>query len=373
MSELFDIESLVVNRVETHRSIADNKPADQKFVGYLSNLIPLELIHASGMQPLMLCGDPNEKTELADEFMEAAFDPITRSIFNRLLKGEYQFLDLLVLPRANDSYQRLYYYLCELHRKHSQLPIPPVYMLDLLHTPKESTAKHNAKQLNRFVSCLQVIAETSISEKQVVDAISDYNQCRQHLDTFNQLRTQHDVPGKLVNAIYCSIQTHEIGLGNNIVSSAIQSIERLSSKSDKPRLVWIGNGLDHDELHSAVESCGGLIVGDYHFYGQQFLPGRVDESGNPFDSLLHYYSTTVKSTRTPPPDIDGPITLAKHQEADALMFFFLKGEEALTWQVPKQLNAAINENLPTQVFYDEDYSLSTAFKNNLHTFIQSLK
>ena len=365
--------NLVTDRVAAHRELLNSKGSDKKYVGYLSNLIPVEMIHAAGMQPIMLCGDPKKSTELADEFMEAAFDPITRSVFNRLLKGDYNFLDLIVLPRANDSYQRLYYYLCELHRKYPEYNIPPVFMLNMLHSGRPSTDKHNNKQFSRFATCLQVIAETGISRAQIEQAIASYNECRKQLHTFNQLRAQHQIPTSLIDAVYATVQCTNVDRVNEALSGLNQAIATKPISDDKPRLVIVGNGVDHSGLHEFIDQLGASVVGDYHFYGQQFLSGLVDTELEALTALQNHYCQAVKSTRTPPPDIDGPISSAKQQRADGILFFFLQGEEALTWQVPKQLAATKAANIPCTVFYDCDYAVSIPeLRSQLQTFIQSL-
>jgi len=374
MDTLLQIENLVTDRVAAHKAIAGKPAANKKYIGYLSNLIPLELIHAAGMQPIMLCGDPREAPTLANEFMEAAFDPITRSVFNRILKGDYNFLDLIVLPRGNDAYQRLYYYLCEIHRKHPDITIPPVYMLNLLYSPRVSTERHNEKQLSRFVTCLQVIAEQSITKQQIQDSVLIYNNCRNELHTFNDLRRQYHIPAFVSPAVYATVQTVDIEAACQTLTRVNKEITASEALNTIPRLMLIGNGLDHADLHTLVASLGASVVGDYHFYGQQFLPATIDTRGDLFTALGHYYSQTVKSTRTPPADIDRPLAVAKQQGADGLLFFFLQGEEALTWQVPKQLAAANSADIPCSVFYDQTYTLADPDLNTgFKIFIESIK
>ena len=84
-------------------------------VGYVGGEIPVELIMAAGAFPLRLPGTVSAGTALADRYLEPSFAPEVRAIAQGYLEGGFDFLQAIVLPRANDgSPQRLYYYLCEL-------------------------------------------------------------------------------------------------------------------------------------------------------------------------------------------------------------------------------------------------------------------
>src|ERR1700756_4716406 len=77
--------------------------AGQKVVGYFSANVPEELILAAGAFPVRLSGDPRDTTVPGDRYMEDFFDGDIRSIFNRVLTGHFDFVDLLVIPRTSEG------------------------------------------------------------------------------------------------------------------------------------------------------------------------------------------------------------------------------------------------------------------------------
>src|SRR5262245_9530103 len=98
------------HRLDAARAAANS---GQKVVGFVSTAVPIEVIAAAGMYPVMVTGNCQGSTALADEWMENMFDPMARAVFQSVLAGELAFLDVLIIPRSADSFLRLYLYLRE--------------------------------------------------------------------------------------------------------------------------------------------------------------------------------------------------------------------------------------------------------------------
>ena len=80
--------------------------------------LPCELIIAAGARPVSLPALADTATPLADRYSESSFfSPAAKSIVDQWLAGRFDFMDAVIFPRANDSLQRTYYYLCELRRR----------------------------------------------------------------------------------------------------------------------------------------------------------------------------------------------------------------------------------------------------------------
>jgi hypothetical protein len=75
-------------------------------IGYVGAEIPVELIVASQAFPLRL-PEFARATEAADVYLESSFMPDVRSICEQYLQGAFGFLDTIILPRSNDSAQRV--------------------------------------------------------------------------------------------------------------------------------------------------------------------------------------------------------------------------------------------------------------------------
>ncbi len=335
--------------------------AGKKVVGYLSCNIPVEIIHASGAIPLHLSGNANQSPDLANEFMEAAFDPMTRSVFDRLLKGEYDFLDLIVLPRCNDSHQRLYYYIREIHRKYPQYSLPPVYLVDLLHTPWPSSEKRNVGKFQAFKQYLETLFGITITNEALNKSIEDYTESRTLLNSMYQLQasTNEFIDAENIYAVHACAQSASVELLVKTLRESLSEWKTTTKQASRsPRIILAGNGLDHPGLHQAISAMNANIVGEYHSLGHHFLCGSISENPHsPIEAIAKHYHRQTISSRTFSPDPQDVVQFAQQQNADAIVFYFLQGEEALTWQVPAQKHCAEAAGIGSISFYDQTYSV----------------
>jgi benzoyl-CoA reductase/2-hydroxyglutaryl-CoA dehydratase subunit BcrC/BadD/HgdB len=81
-----------------------------RVIGYVGSDIPVELIIASNAFPFRLPSVAQGEVAAADRYLESSFAPEVGSIAQQYLEGKFDLFDALVLPRSNDSAQRLYYY-----------------------------------------------------------------------------------------------------------------------------------------------------------------------------------------------------------------------------------------------------------------------
>ncbi len=88
-----------------------------RVIGFVSSDVPVELILAADAAAVCLSAGTASPTSRADSYLESSFAPVERSIAEQWLKGDLLFLSHVVLSRARDSSQRLYYYICELQRR----------------------------------------------------------------------------------------------------------------------------------------------------------------------------------------------------------------------------------------------------------------
>src|SRR5690606_2735571 len=124
--------------------------------------------------PIMLSAGAETSTTLGDRVMEDLFDTSIRGIFERLLKDEFDYLSAIVLPRANDSAHRLYYYLCELQRR-GEAKLPPILLCDVVMTPDEPTRQYSIAALGRLWDELKVRSGADVSDHALSLAIAKAN------------------------------------------------------------------------------------------------------------------------------------------------------------------------------------------------------
>jgi len=346
----------------------------KKVAGYLSNTIPIELIHAANIMPFHLFGEPNRPTPLADLYMEPAFDPMTRSIFDKILAGDFDFLDTIILPRTSDALQRLYYYLCELKRQDKGYPIPDLFLVDLLHSPWYSSARYNHARLIEFQTYLAERVGSEIQPEAALESIKTYNHARRLLRqmTRERARLPRSITSAMSHAVYSAARTLPVELFNHLTTELLEQFSGMRTETGR-RLVIAGNGTDDPGLYELIDQLDATVVGDYHAYGNHFLVGQVDESHEPIAALSKHYHRETKSYRTFRPNPHDLSDFTKQQKADGILFYYMVKEEALTWYYPKQKQVAEADGIKTVLLSDQPYLLDTErIINTLREFIYSL-
>jgi benzoyl-CoA reductase/2-hydroxyglutaryl-CoA dehydratase subunit BcrC/BadD/HgdB len=322
------------------------KAAGGKVVGYISNNVPLELIHAAGAFPVQLAARPGP-TPRADEYMEPLFDPVVRSVFEQVLTGGLDFLDLIVLPRSNDSFQRFYYYLSEVNRSGAaKTPEPVLY--DLLKLPTATSAAYNLKRTREFADRLQALTGRSLDNAAINASIAVYNRIRGGLAGVSALR---HAPTRLTGAAaflaYAAVGTAPAETVADQLGALAAS--NPAPRPAGPRVILIGSAPDQPTLHAEVAAAGGEVVADYHWRGEPLLGPPVAIGNDPIAALSDHYHRHSFATRSFPAQTGDLVALAASAGADCAIFWYLAEEEALVWEYPAQAAALQAAGLRTLV------------------------
>jgi hypothetical protein len=151
------------------------RQAGRRVIGFANADVPVELIDASGAFALSLAYAASAGTPHADQYLEASFSVLERSIAERWLSGKLDLLDAVIFSRGSDSSQRLYYYLCELQRR--QLTRGPRPLLfDLAKIPRASSVAYSQHENSLPHSTWRLTACSRLSSGATV-AGSCFNRC----------------------------------------------------------------------------------------------------------------------------------------------------------------------------------------------------
>lgn len=124
-------------------------------IGSVGPGLSRDLLVATGRYAGPLRWEPDRPTGTADKWLESKFPQWTRSILQGWIDGVYDHLDTVVFSRADDSAQRLYYYLCELRRT-GQVGGPNPLLLDIGKVPRGSSLDHTAECVRALAAAFDV-------------------------------------------------------------------------------------------------------------------------------------------------------------------------------------------------------------------------
>ena len=372
-ASLTALDHAYTNRLNGARQF---KAAGGKIAGFVSTAVPVELITASGLYPIMITGDSQGSTALADEWMEDMFDPMARAIFQAALAGELEFLDVLIIPRSADSFLRLYLYLREIERLGVCKRLPRIVLYDLLQTSWPSSSRHNVAQLHKLRAVLSEIAGRDVTDTAIRTAVDASNQNRSLLRELLNRRRKSVISGALVLKAITTRYLRPIEQHSAMLQLLLKEIPA-SSASTKPRIIVSGNAQDNPTLHQLLDTEGFHIVGDYHWLGDSCCEHNIDllSESDPWLAVSHYYHLHSLTSRRFPHSPDEIVDHAKRCNAQGALFYLFEPEEALTWDSPNQVRALANVGVESLVLENQPYVIAQTADTaaTLNAFTKRLK
>ena len=157
--------------VDPLKAARTHRDAGGRVVGFVGPDVPVELILAAGSFPLQLPATAQGTGSIGDAYFEPSFAPAVRSIAEQWLAGAFDFIDAVVLARTDDSAQRLFYYMSELHRL-GRISGPKPLLYDLAKIQRDTSAQHS-------LAATRTLADTlGVNEDALCHAIDKRNRRR---------------------------------------------------------------------------------------------------------------------------------------------------------------------------------------------------
>lgn len=350
------LEKLRQHYVERERAARSASQAGGKVVGYFSNNVPTELIVAAGMFPVRLTGDPAETTVIGDRYMEEFHDGEIRSIFDRMLRGHFNFCDLIVVPRTSESFLQLYYYLLEARRWEPDRPFPELHLFDLLQAPGETVARYDRGRLDDLRRTLDRVSGHPMSAAAILAAIAALNENRTALGGINQLRRRAFLSGTdmlRVTGTAGFIETDAYAACLRDIAAGAGALRTVPGV----RLMVKGSPHDDDGFYRLAESCGAVIVADDHTSGERVYDHRIAETGDPMAALTEHYHRQSLSPRSYPQKEQDLrfVELVERAQVQGVIFFHDEWDDVLGWDYPEQKRRLDARGIPSVFLKKQSY------------------
>ena len=337
----------------------------QKVIGFVGAEIPVELIIAGGAHPVRLASAVDAKTDAADRYLESTFMPDVRSIAEQYLQGALNFMDSIVLPRSNDSAQRLYYYLSELRtRQLAKAPLPLIF--DLAKIPRDSSKLHSRLATRRLAEAIGVVSSA------LPGAIRQRNRRRELFVRAMHLRLRDGgVCGSLMDRIFRSADLCDADRFDG-------DFDQWLSKATLPpgsglRLLLVGSSPPDERLHIAVEEGGGNVVSEGDAYPARSLSSSLIAAEGSLDAIADHYHGLQVSTRA---FIDRAAViknLAEDVAADGVIIWLIEEEDALIWDLPAEMSALQASGIAVLRLVRRRWDLRDGALEEIKTFTRGLE
>ena len=306
--------------------------AGHRVVGYVGNDIPVELIIAGNSLPVRLRG-VDAATPGADGFLESSFAPDVRSITQQWLAGALDHLHSVVFPRGDDSAQRLYYYLCELQRR-GVCAGPRPLLFDVAGLPRGASFEHTLE------STRLLAAQLGAGTDALAPAIE---RVRQREELLRAVQARRLLPAPLPGSA-ASDCTFAAGCDwrSTFDDAARRWLEAAALLPMPRRVVLAGDPPPDNQLHIAIEATGASLVLEL----TESSAAGERSSRDPLAAIATDFQRRESPALSMRSNARWLADRALDQRADAIVIWLGEHNEALPWEIARQMKSLRDAGIP---------------------------
>jgi len=291
-SGLAKVDSIYHARSQRAREL---KEKGKKVISYFCLVTPLEFLTALDIVPYRMFGSLREPITLADAHLESIMCPFVRSCLDLTLKGEYEFVDGIIVPHTCDNIEKTY----NIWKFLSKFPF--CHYLNLPHMSFTSSLEFFKEELIRLKKSLESFVGRAISLEQLIQAIRICNETRYLLRELYELRKEDPprISGVEVTKLMVAGLSIPVAEWNELLRQVIQETKKREERPDhRARLLVLGSEIDDIALIQLVEDSGGNVVVDDLCTGTRLFRDVVEITDDPLDGLARFYLYENRCSRT---------------------------------------------------------------------------
>ena len=319
------------------------RAAGGRVVGCLGCDVPEEYLLAGGMLPLRIAPDPESDLRAADEYLEACFDPMVRSQFDRIVRGETAKLcDFLAVSNSTDVLVRVYLYLRELRRTEPAAPVPPVAFIDWLFTRSRKFQLANERTAAIFRRTAEAWAGRPITDEDVAAAVAVLNAQRAALRKISALRLGEEprISGEEALIVTGAGFYMDRAEHTKLVLALAEEAAAWPVLTG-PRVFLSGTEQYETTVYELLEGAGAVVTGEDHDCGMRWYEGDTDPGLPPEKAVAARYMLRSPSPKkaTVFQRVEALCGAARAAGAQGVAVCMDMFEEAASWDFPEERKA----------------------------------
>jgi len=351
-----------------------------RVIAYLCDNVPVELIEAADIFPLRIHGGSDVSLRPAQRLVDTLYPPdVTQrpdfvgAMLGRLLGGEYDFADAVIVPHNRNAVQAIYRELHDAALEH-ELQLPEVWYLDRAWSAGVDARAYNHASIGDLRQKLEQLTGSAISDAAIGTSIAAHNQRRRLVARLASARAERGLPGSLAIDLIGATWSLAAKMANPLLAMALDALDTRFVFEGR-RLYLGGSPQDHPALYRLVERLGATIVAEDHCWGNRAADLPIDETDDTMGALADRFH------RFPACSILFPIAekrasvLARAQAArvDGAIFFVAAGDTTQAWETPGEVATLRDAGIPTLHLRRQPYAAdSSALEDTLRAFIADL-
>jgi benzoyl-CoA reductase subunit C len=273
--------------------LVEARNGGSRIIGHFCSYIPVEVIHAAGCIPYKMRAVGSTGTDMGDLYYAPLNCSFVRHCMNKVLKGDFAFLDGVVFMNGCDHTRRLYD-----NWRYSGSKPEFLYMHFVPHIIGSNALEEYAANIHNLKESLEKYYNVTITDEKLHASIELYNEMRRLLMVIDEKRKDRKVPvkGSEMLALVLAASAVPVEIAISMLKEALAFIdEKKAPQSDDLRLLVLAGCVEEIEHIKLYEDAGGVIVADAFCFGSRFYSKRVDESTRPIDAIAKGYLELMPS------------------------------------------------------------------------------
>ncbi len=326
-----------------------------KVAGFMCSYAPQELFHAAGYLPVRIIGQEGG-TERSDRLLQPFACSFARSVFDRALSKDFDFLSLTVFSHTCDTMQNV----ADLWKAH--MPDTPTLIVSVPSQMGGAPAlEYFRRELLRVRAELEAIAGP-VPEGRLRDSVRLYLAHQQRMRDLYALRRSHPglLSGSEMMAVVMSSLLMRKEEHHQLLSEMLETLRPVEdgSRIAQPRVLVAGSVCQSRTFIQAIEAAGCRVVDDDLCMGSRsFLLPDIDE-GDPLDAIMQSYAQ-----RTPCPAFHKPgfhpgahiVERVREAQADGVVFLLTKFCDPAGFDYPPERKALEEAGVPVLMLEVEQH------------------
>lgn len=330
---------------------------DGPIVGWLSHYTPVEVLHAAGAIPHRMAAT-RKGHDLASFYLSEGNCPYVMSCLEAGLRGEYDFLDGILVADHCDVFYLMYV---------TWVQQVQTGFSHLFHVPRVATThaeRYFHKTVRTMAEKIGAHFGVRVTDDRLREAIALCNETRRLLDRLFSLHREYPdlIGGVRVADIVRASMVGLHGAFNAELRAFLNEIEDRIPVSNRshPRVLLYGGFLELLDLFELVEDLGATVVCESLCNGVRYLEGTVCEDGDPMGALSQHYLGAVPQCRM----LDGEWKfeylwkLVETYRVDGLIYFSLKFCVDVAMDFPPLMNRFEERGVPVLLLETDGFSES---------------
>lgn len=364
------IDNFIKEQSKQNKRLLSNKTSP--IIGWVNSYVPEEIIIAAGFLPYRIMGAPIA-LNLSKTYLSGNLCSSVQSILECVLKGDYKFLDGMIIGASTDATKRLY----DVWTRYASTPF--CHLFDIPKFINENAIIHYAESVHSLIEEIEKYFKIKISNSAIKEAILICNKTRKFLSDLNNLRKMDNPPVTSQQFLeICKLAVaSEKKKFNNSLEMLLKQLKPEEREKQYFRILLTGSFQDQPWLLNIIEERGARVVCEDLCTRLRYFSGLIEKDGSPIENIAKRY-IEIKPASANLVSLDQRINhilqLIKEFRIDGVVYYILKFDDPYLFEFPDMREALVSNNIPVLCIETEhNTSAMGQIMTRVQAFMETLK